>query len=94
MNTNLAGLFRRIQYLSNNKNLSKEEAEEYEFYNGFVEVFQEIFVPGNVGSLIEINLYGCPFPRAEALARSLGFHLVTGSYSTKIYLSWPQKLDV
>ena len=94
MKMTTADLFRRIQHLSNTRDLTKEEFYELDFYNGFIEVFQKLFVPGNVGTLIEINLYGCPVPQAEKLANALGFYLVTGSYSQTIYLSWPDKVKV
>lgn len=87
-----ADLFRRIQYLANKKKLTKEEEQEFNFYNGLVEVFQEIFVPG-VGTLVEIPLWGCPVDQANKFAQKIGLFVVEGSSGT-VYLNWPDSVDM
>ena len=86
-----ADLFRRIQNLTNSKDLSELEEKELDFYSGVLYVFQEVFNPGTVGSLVEIPLFSCPPDLANEFARKLDLHVVKGSSGT-VYLSWPDKV--
>ena len=90
MKKDLADLLRQIQNLNQKKWLTQEQKEEYSFYNGLLEVICQVFVPNNIGSIVEINLYSCSFARGVQLASELGLVLLKGSSGTT-YISWPDK---
>jgi len=91
MNTkSLPEFIRTIQQLNSPKN--DNEAEDYDFYKAVLQVIQDAITPGNIETLVPINLGICSLERANKIAKSYGLHVVEGGSGT-MYLSWSKGLD-
>lgn len=90
---NLAELIRHIQNLANKRDMSMEEAQEFQFFIELNSILNQVFVPGQIENLVPINLGICPFEKAQSIANSIGLDLVEGGSGT-VYVGWTKHLDV